>query len=142
MAAQRAEIRAITVVRSVPTFENTILALETSGADMERVYAVYGVWHGGLSSPAFQEITQRLSPKLAAFSDEIMQNEALFQRIHSVYERRAELNLPPEQDRLLWLTHDNFVRSGANLSAEAKTRVAEINKELSGLFTQFSNNLL
>ncbi|WP_140984200.1 M3 family metallopeptidase [Asticcacaulis tiandongensis] len=142
MEAQRAEIRAITVVRSMPTFENTIVALETSGAAMERVGAIYWVWMGGLSSPEFQDVSQRLSPKLAAFGDEIMQNEALFQRIKSVYARRAELNLTPEQDRLLWLTYDNFVRSGADLSPEAKARVAEINKELSVLFNQFSNNLL
>ncbi|MFT4090423.1 MAG: M3 family metallopeptidase [Asticcacaulis sp.] len=142
MTAQRAEIRALTVVRSRPTFENTIVALETSGAEMERVGAIYWVWMSGLSSPEFQTISERLSPKLAAFSDEIMQNEALFQRIKSVYENRAEFNLPPEQDRLLWLTYDNFVRSGADLSPAAKTRVAEINKELSVLFNQFSNNLL
>jgi len=142
MTAQRAEIRAITTSPAAPDFDNTIRALEISGAEMQRVGAVYWVWMSSLSSPEFQTVSDRLSPVLAAFDDEITQNDALFQRIKQVYQRRSALNLTPEQDRLLWLTYDNFVRSGADLSPAAKTRVAEINKELSVLFNQFSNNLL
>lgn len=142
MQAHRAEIEAITRQSAAPDFENTLVPLETSGQALERVYAIYGVWHGGLSSPEFQALSERLSPKLAAFSDEILQNEALFQRIKAVHARRAELGLTPEQDRLLGLTYDNFVRAGADLTPQAKARVAEINKELSVLFTRFSNNLL
>lgn len=142
MEMQRKEIAAITRVRSMPTFTNTIVALEQSGAAMERVGASYGVWAGGLSTPEFQEVSKRLSPKLAAFGDEISQNVELFQKIKSVYQRRAEFKLTPEQDRLLWNTYNGFVRAGADLSPAAKTRIAEINKELSVLFNQFSDNLL
>ncbi|WP_081724717.1 M3 family metallopeptidase [Asticcacaulis sp. YBE204] len=142
MNAQRKEIAAITANTAAPTFENTIVALETAGAEMERVSTVYGVWSSGLSTPTLQEISKRLSPKLAAFGDEISQNEKLFQKIRIVYEGKAAFKLTPEQDRLLWVTHNGFVRSGAALSPEAKTRVAAINKELSVLFNQFSDNLL
>lgn len=142
MNSQRTEVTAITQNKAAPSFENTIVALETSGAEMERVSTLYGVWSGGLSTPDLQAISKRLSPKLAAFGDEINQNEKLFQRIKAVYDKRASLKLTPEQDRLLWVTYNGFVRSGAALSPQAKTRVAEINKELSTLFNQFSDNLL
>ncbi|BEV11612.1 M3 family metallopeptidase [Asticcacaulis sp. DW145] len=142
MRSQRAEVSAITQNKAAPTFENTIVPLETSGAEMERVSTLYGVWSGGLSTPDLQAISKRLSAKLAAFGDEINQNEKLFQRIKAVYDKRASLKLTPEQDRLLWVTYNGFVRSGAALSPQAKTRVAEINKELSTLFNQFSDNLL
>lgn len=142
MTAQRQEIAAITQNKAAPTFENTVVALERSGQEMERVSTLYGVWSGGLSTPELQAISKRLSPKLAAFGDEINQNEALFQKIKSVYDRRATFKLTAEQDRLLWVTYNGFVRSGAALTPQAKARVAEINKELSVLFNQFSDNLL
>lgn len=142
MTSQRNEIRAIVDNKAAPDFNNTIVAMETAGAAMERVSTLYGVWSGGLSTPELQAISKRLSPKLAAFGDEINQNAKLFQRIKSVYDNRAAFNLTPEQDRLLWITYNGFVRSGAALSPAAKTRVAEINKALSVLFNQFSDNLL
>ncbi|WKL57980.1 M3 family metallopeptidase [Asticcacaulis sp. ZE23SCel15] len=142
MTMQRKEIDAITRVKSMPTFDNTIVALEKSGQAVERVYTYYGIWSGNLSSPEVQAASKVISPKLAAFSDEISQNEALFQRVESVYQNQDKMNLTPEQKRLLWVTYIGFVRSGAKLSAASKTRIAEINKELAGLFTQFSDNLL
>lgn len=142
MNAKRAAIAAIVADPAEPTFENTILAFEQSGEVMDRVSAIYYVWDSSLSSPEYREVSKKMSPILAAFRDEILQTAALFQRIHSVYERRASLGLSTEQDRLLWTIHNRFVREGAALSPEAKAKMAEINKELSVLFNQFQANLL
>jgi peptidyl-dipeptidase Dcp len=83
-----------------------------------------------------------MAPKLAAFNDKIYQNEALFKRIEAVYNSPAKLKLTPEQQRLTWLYYTNFVRSGARLNAEAKTRLSQINQKLAGLYTKFGQNVL
>lgn len=142
IAEQRKEIAAITNNKAAPTFDNTIVPYERSGRALGRVSTVYGIWNGGLSTPELQAMGKTIQPKLAAFSDEISQNEALFKRIKSVYDNKAKFNLTPEQDRLLWLNYTGFVRAGAALSPEGKKRVAEINQELSLLFKSFSDNLL
>jgi peptidyl-dipeptidase Dcp len=83
-----------------------------------------------------------MGPKLAAFSDKITQNEKLFRRIEAVYNSREKLNLTPEQKRLTWRYYTNFVRAGAKLGATEKNRLSEINQQLAGLYTRFSQNLL
>jgi peptidyl-dipeptidase Dcp len=140
MKAERAEIDAIADNRAAPTFDNTIAALERSGAMMNRVQTFYGIWSGTLSTPEIRAIETEMEPKLSAHSDITLQNEKLFKRIEAVYEARASLT--PEQQRLAWLYWNRFVRAGAKLSAKDKARVAEINQELAGLFTSFSQNLL
>jgi peptidyl-dipeptidase Dcp len=142
MAEQLAQIDRITSVRSMPTFENTIVALERSGRKLNRVASIYGVWSSTLSTPEFQEVERRMSPKLAAFSDRIYQNVPLFRRIAAVYESPAKSALTPEQQRLAWFYHTNFVRAGAKLDSVAKKRVAEINQELAKRYTAFSQNVL
>lgn len=142
MAERLKEIDAITNVRSVPTFENTIAAMERSGQRMKRVSTYYYIWSSSMNTPEFGKVRQEMAPKLAAFSDKITQNEALFNRIESVYNSEEKKNLTPEQQRLVWLYHTNFVRAGAKLNKEQKQRLSEINQELAGLFTRFSQNLL
>jgi peptidyl-dipeptidase Dcp len=83
-----------------------------------------------------------MAPRLAAFNDQITQNEALFKRIDAVYNSPAKAKLNPEQQRLAWLYYTNFVRAGARLQPEAKKRLSEINQKLAGLFTKFSQNVL
>jgi peptidyl-dipeptidase Dcp len=141
MDAERAEIRALTAQRSVATFPNTIEGLEKAGEAFGRVGAVYYIWDGNLSDKAFQSVSARMSPKLAAFSDEITQNEALFARVKHVNDADQSA-LTPEQKRLLWLTYRDFVRAGAALSKADKAKVADINKKLASLFDTFSKNLL
>jgi peptidyl-dipeptidase Dcp len=142
IASQRQEINAITANTATATFDNTIVPYERSGQALGRVSTVYGIWTGGLNTPELQAMGKVIQPKLAAFSDEISQNQKLFKRIKAVYDNRAQFNLTPEQDRLLWLNYTGFVRAGAALSAKDKKRVAAINQELSLLFKQFSDNLL
>ena len=125
-----------------PTFENTILALEGSRRDLDRVLAYWGIWSGNLSTPEFREIQREMSPKLAEFRTKIRQNEALFARVKSVYEGDERASLRPDQQRLVWLIYDRFARNGATLEGEAKERYAAIDRRLAELYTQFGNNVL
>ena len=142
MAKNLAEIDAITANPAAPTFENTIAALEDSGRTLGDLYCYYGIWGSNMSSPEFQVVETEMDPKLSALSDKINQNAALFKRIETVYTSPDKAKLTPEQQRVLWIYYTNFVRSGAKLNAADKARVGEINTELSGLFTKFSQNLL
>ena len=142
MSERLREIEAIANATTPPTFENTIEAYERSGPTMERVYRIYGVWSGNMSTPDFQAVQREMAPKLAAFGDKIIQNEKLFKRIEVIYNNRDRSGLTPEQQRLIWLHYNTFVRSGAKLSAPEKQRLSQINQELAGLFTRFSQNVL
>jgi peptidyl-dipeptidase Dcp len=142
MAQQLAEIDRIAADAAAPTFENTIAALERTGRTLGRVDTVYGIYSSTLNDDAVQAIEREMSPKLAAFNDQITQNSKLFERIAKVYETRATAGLTPEQQRLTWLYYTNFVRAGAKLDADAKKRLSEINQELAGLYTKFSQNVL
>ena len=141
MDAYRAEINAITMKRSAPTFESISEAYERAGESYNRVGAVYGVWDSNLSTAEFQEVSARLSPVQAAFGDEINQNKDLFQRIETVYTNRAQFKLNPQQDRLLWKQYNGFVRRGAKLSDADKKTVADLNQQLATLFDTFAKNL-
>ncbi|SEK25600.1 peptidyl-dipeptidase Dcp Metallo peptidase. MEROPS family M03A [Stigmatella aurantiaca] len=142
MEANRRDIAAITANTQAPTFENTLAAMEDSGRTLNDVGTVFGVWASTLNSPEFQIIEREMAPKLAAFSDEIYQNEKLFQRIEAVYNSPDKAKLNPEQQRLAWYYYTNFVRSGAKLDATAKKRLADINQRLATLYTSFSQNVL
>jgi peptidyl-dipeptidase Dcp len=142
MQENLAEIEQIAGNTVPPTFENTIAALERSGRTLKRIRSIYGIWSGTMSSPEFQSIERQMSPLLAAFSDTIAQNEKLFKRIKTVYTSSDKSGLTPEQKRLTWLYYTDFVRKGANLKAEAKPRLSEINKQLAELYTSFNQNLL
>jgi peptidyl-dipeptidase Dcp len=142
MAEQLAEIDKIAKDPAAPSFENTIAALERSGRTLDRVNNIFGIYSSSLSTPEFQAVETEMAPRLAAFQDQITQNEPLFTRIAAVYEAREGSSLTPEQKRLSWLYYTNFVRSGAKLDAAAKKRVAEINERLAALFTSFTQNQL
>lgn len=136
------EINAIANNPEAPTFENTLLAMEKAGSLMNRVSVYNGIWSSNMSSPEFREVQNILSPKLAEYRSKISQNEALFQRIKTVYENSKTNPLPAEQQRVVDLMYQEFEMNGANLDAEGKKRYAEINKELSSLYNTFSNNVL
>jgi peptidyl-dipeptidase Dcp len=142
MAQQLAHIELIANEPAAPTFENTIAALERSGRALERVMTIYGVYGSTLNDEAVQAVEREVEPKLAAFNDQITQNQKLFDRVAKVYDARATSGLTPEQQRLTWVYYTNFVRAGAKLDAAAKKRTAEINQELAQLFTTFGQNVL
>ena len=142
MAKQLEEIDAIASHPEPPTFENTIVALERTGRDLDRVYSYWGIWSSNRSTPEFREIQQEMAPKLSEFRTKITQNRALFERIKAVYDSEEKDSLRPDQQRLVWLIYDEFARNGATLEGEAKERYAAINKRLAELHTQFANNVL
>ena len=136
------EMEAIASNSEPPTFENTIEEMERSGAPLDRAFAYYGVFSSNLSSPEFREVQFELAPLFSEFQSKITQNEALFQRVKTIYKNSKDEPLPADQQRVVELTYQSFAMSGANLDAEKKKRYAEINKELSTLYTNFSNNVL
>ncbi|MBU3673390.1 MAG: M3 family metallopeptidase [Sinobacteraceae bacterium] len=142
MALHLKELQAIADNPAPPNFENTIAAMERSGRALDRATTVYYIYGSTLSDDAVQQVERNIEPKLAAFRDRITQNEKLFKRIATVYASRESAGLTPEQQRLTWLVHNNFVRAGAKLDASAKRRLGAINQSLAGLFTRFSQNLL
>jgi peptidyl-dipeptidase Dcp len=142
MAKNLAEVEAIANSKAAPTFENTILALEAAGEDLGRVFVYWGIWSANRSTPEFRAIQQEMAPKLSAFNSQIIQNEALFERIKSVHESPRMRSLRPDQRRLVQLVYDGFARNGATLDADGKARYAEINQRLAQLHTQFGNRVL
>jgi peptidyl-dipeptidase Dcp len=142
MAENLQEIDRIANDPAPPTFENTIQAMENTGRRLDRVSTVYGIWSSTMNNPEFQAVEREMAPKLAAFSDQITQNEKLFRRIDTVYNSPDKSRLTPEQQRLAWVYYNNFVRAGARLDATAKKRLSEINQELANHFTTFSQNVL
>lgn len=142
MELQLQEIDAIANNDEAPTFKNTIVAMESAGKALDRVFTYYGILSSNMSSPEFREVQAELAPKLSEFRSKISQNEKLFQRIKAVYEASQKSPLEPQEQRVVDLTYKQFEMNGANLDAEKKKRYAEINKELSTLYTKFSNNVL
>jgi len=142
MEEMRRAIAAIANNPAAPDFENTLAALEDAGRTLDDVKTLYGIWGSSMNGPEFQAIQREMAPRLAAFSDEITQNEKLFQRLEAVYQSPEKAKLTPEQQRLTWLRYTNFVRAGAKLDAAAKQRLAGINQRLASLYTSFSQNVL
>lgn len=142
MTENLAEVERIASDSAAPTFENTIAAMERTGQTLDRVTTFYGIWGSNMNGPEFQTVQREMAPRLAAFSDKITQNEPLFRRIEAVYNSPSKAKLTAEQQRLVWLYYTNFVRSGAKLDAKSKSRLSEINQQLAGLYTRFSQNLL
>ncbi len=142
MELNLSEIEAIANSSDVATFENTIAAMERSGAELDRVFSYYGIMSSNMSSPEFRDIQAILAPKLSEFSSSISQNKALFNRIKSVYDASLETPLEADQQRVVELTYNSFAMRGAELNAEKKARYAAIDKELSTLYNTFSDNVL
>lgn len=142
MKEQNEEIDAIVNNPDAPTFQNTIVALERSGALLERVTTVFGNLMSAETSDEMQELAEKMMPLLSEHSNNISLNEKLFARIKTVYEQKDQLELNGEDGQLLQKTYDGFVRSGANLQGEDKEKFRQLNTELSILTLRFSQNLL
>lgn len=142
MAEQLAEVAAIADSEDAPTFDNTIVALERSGALLTRVSAAFFNGSSSDSTEGIEAIEAEISPRLAAHRDAIQLNPGLFARIESLYDRRAELGLDAQDVRLLEQYHLKFVRAGARLDAAGQQRLRELNTELATAATRFGQNLL
>jgi len=139
---QNEEIDAIVNNADAPTFDNTIVALERTGKTLTKVSNVFDALNSAHADDVIKETAKTFAPELAAHQDNISLNEALFDRVLTVFEQRDALDLTGEQQRLLEETNKQFVRSGANLEDEAQARLREINTELAELSQQFDENLL
>ena len=142
MAEQITEIQRIADNPSAPTFENTLVAMEKTGQLFRRATAAFFGVSQANTGPVLQKVRTVEAPKLAAHRDAIYLNTKLFARVAAVYKQRDSLNLDPESLRLLDVTYDRFVRSGANLSDTDKTELKKLNEEISTLSTDFSTKLL
>lgn len=138
----RAEINAIADNPAAPTFENTIVAMESAGADLDRVLNIFYPLMSANSTDAMMEIDMRTSPKLSDYSTSIILNEKLWQRVKAVYEQRGNLNLSTEDARLLQDTYDSFALAGADLQGEDRETYRNLKSELSRLTTDFGQNVL
>ena len=136
------EIDAIVKQRSRPDFENTIVALENVGQDLNRVLNVFYPLVSAHCDNEMMEISIRVSAKLSEYSTNISLNEGLWQRIKEVYENRDMFNLDNEDKMLLQRTYDSFARSGANLQGEDREKYRKLSAELSELTTKFGQNVL
>ena len=142
MAEQTAEIAAIAGDPAPPSFANTIEALERSGRGLWRVGHVFDNLTSSATNDALDAIDRDYAPKLAAHSTAIMLDSGLFARVDALYQTRDALGLAAEQARLLERHHLRFVRAGALLGPEQKTRMAEIATRLASLHTHFGQNVL
>ena len=142
MKIHLAEIEEIANNTESPTFDNTIVPMERSGAALDRVFTYYGIWSSNVSSPEFREIQGEMAPIISAHYSKITQNQKLFERVKAVYEASLETPLDPDQQRTVLLNYEGFAMDGADLDDEGKKRYADINQELSSLYTSFSNNIL
>ncbi|MGF1650520.1 MAG: M3 family metallopeptidase [Hyphomicrobiaceae bacterium] len=142
MTQHRREIDMIAASEDPPSFDNTIAALERAGAQLDRVAATFYNLASAATSQALQEIERELAPKMAAHSNAITSNTALFARINALYRSRESLRLTDEQTRVLERTHLGFVRAGASLEEADKERLGIIKQRLSELGTAFSQNVL
>ena len=114
------EIDTITANTKVPTFENTIEALDFSGQLLDRISSIFFNLNSAETSDEIQKIAQEVSPMLSEFANDVTLNEQLFKRVQLIYDIKDELNLTEEQDTLLTKKHKSFVRNGANLNESDK----------------------
>src|SRR5262249_50033860 len=137
-----AEIAKIASNRAKPTFGNTIVALEDAGRPLARVGAIFNIYTSTMNDKSMQAVEKEMTPVLAAFQDEVIQNGPRFARVKAVYDTRETSGLTAEQQRLTWVVYRRFARQGAALPKAGKARLAEINKRLATLYTTFSQNEL
>ena len=142
MRQQLAEVHVIAADSAPPTFDNTIVGLERSGRLLTRTANVFFAITGANTNDTLQKVEEAETPRLAAHADAIHLNDTLFQRVKSVYDRRASLALDSGQTFLVERYYRDFVRAGAALPDSDKAKLRALNKEEATLATNFKNHLL
>ncbi len=141
MAIHNAELSAIRDNPAAPTFENTIVALETSGAMLNRVGAIFFALTGSNTNDTLIAVQTEIGPKLSAHYDAFVLDPVLFQRVKAIYDQREALGLEGEDAVLLRETYEGMVQAGAELNEEQKTEVKAINTRLSEVTTEFGQRV-
>ncbi len=142
MAEHLEEVRAIAASPEEPTFANTLIPLERSGALLDRVSRVFFSMTSADTNDELNAIRAEVAPKLAAHSDEILLDPDLFARVAAIHEARESSGHSEEEVRLIERYRRNFARAGALLSEPEKERMREINAELASLSASFAQNTL
>lgn len=136
------EIASIVNQRSVPTFENTIVALDRSGEVLTRSMLALSNLENASGDTVMMNILAKVTPALSQHSTDVILNEGLWNRIRQVYDMRdKDTSLNPEQRRLIEETYEQFVVSGAALEGDAREKYRKLNAELSDLNVKFSQNV-
>ncbi len=136
------DIEEITRNADVPTFENTIVALDNSGEQLDRITSIFFNINSAETTPKIQEVAGEISVLLSEFRNDIVLNKALFERIKAVYETKEKLDLSVEQQTLLENKYKNFTRNGADLPEEKQAKLREIDGQLAQKTIAFGENVL
>ena len=139
---QQAEIDDIVANSEAPTFENTIEAYDKSGEVLGKAVSVLKKLKSAETNDALDSIARKIMPVLSVHRSGIKLNAGMFERIKALYENQESLNLTPEQAMVLKKSYRAFVRGGANLGDTDKSRIKEIDKQLSMLTMRFGDNVL
>lgn len=142
IALAKQEIDAIVNNTDAPTFENTVVALDFAGHNLDRISSIFFNLNSAETSETIQKIAQEVSPWLSAFSNDIILNEVLFGKIKSVYQQKDSLNLNAEQLTLIEKKYKSFSRNGANLNETDKAKLRKIDAKLSKLSLTFGEHVL
>ncbi len=142
IAIAKKEINQIVTNTDVSTFENTVVALDNTGEQLDRITSIFFNLNSAETTDAIQQIAQEISPWLSEFRNDITLNKALFERVKAVFEAKESLNLTTEQSMLLDKQYKGFARNGANLSENDKKTLRKIDAQLSKLSLQFGENVL
>src|SRR5689334_7991617 len=138
MAEQKREVLTVANNPAAPTFNNTIVALEQSGALLERAGLAFSAVNGANTNDTLQATDTKTAPLFAAHGDFIYLNAKLFQRVKKLHDTQASLNLNPEQAKILDVYYKQFVHAGAELPAAKQTQLKQYNSRLCTLQTSFT----
>ena len=142
MDLKRAEISAIVANPEPPTFENTVLAYEAAGQDLERVAGIFQIFVQTSGDQAFAALAQEIAPLRAALDDAVKLDAALFERIKIVYNNLEDSDLSPIEKRLTRVIYGNFIHAGAQLNETERVKLKDINAQLAGLRAKFAQNAI
>jgi hypothetical protein len=138
---ENAEIDAIVNSKEKPTFDNTIVALDKSGALLGRANSLFQQLISANTNDTLDKINEEETPKLQAHQDSILLNEKLFARVKAIYDARDSLKLDDDQKFLVTSNYRRFVHSGAELPAEKKKQLSEINEQIAKLSNDYRTKL-
>ncbi|OEK00650.1 peptidase M3 [Roseivirga sp. 4D4] len=138
----KAEIDKIVVRKDIPDFNNTIEALEKSGKQLDRASSIFFNLNSAETNDEIQAIAKEVSPLLTEFSNDILLNEGLFNKVKAVHDSVDHSVLNTEQQTLLAKTYKGFVRNGALLNGDQKDQLRKIDVELAQLSLTFGEHVL
>ena len=138
----KADINAIAEQTEAPTFANTMVQMEKAGEALDRLQSIFGVYTSNLNVGDIGDMETRIAPMMSQYGDWVTQHAELFKRVETVFNSEEMKTATVAQKRLVDDSYKTFVRNGAKLGAEDKSRLSAINTELASLFTRFSQNVL